>query len=83
MAKQSRAERARRKEQNEAVARIEAAWQASVPPDKAKEFARAVAEAKARPPEVRVDMAPGTAPRPPRPGREPKPPKEQNRRRSY
>ncbi|CAN5247889.1 hypothetical protein BH24CHL7_BH24CHL7_17470 [soil metagenome] len=85
MAKQSKAERARRKEQNEAVARIEAAWQQSVPPEKAKEFARSVAEARARGPQERPpDMAPGTAPRPPRPGREPKPPKDQTRsRRSY
>jgi hypothetical protein len=85
MAKHSKAERARRTEQNEAVARIEAAWQASVPPQTAKEFARSVAEARARgPEEKRPDMAPGTLPRPPRPGREPKPPKEQTRsRRSY
>ncbi len=85
MAKHSKSERARRVVENENVARIEAAWQASVPAATAKEFARAVAEAKARgPQERRPDMAPGTAPRPPRPGREPKPPKEQTRsRRSY
>jgi hypothetical protein len=67
------------------VARIQAAWQASVPPAVAKEFNQRVAEAQARGPEPRPpDMAPGTAPRPPRPGREPKPPKEKNRkRRSY
>jgi hypothetical protein len=85
MAKHSKAERARRTEQNEAVARIEAAWQASMPPAAAKDFARAVDEARARGPEERrPDMAPGTAPRPPRPGREPKPKKEETRsRRSY
>jgi hypothetical protein len=85
MAKHSKAERARRTEENEAVARIQAAWQASVPAATAKEFERSVAEARARgPEEKRPDMAPGTAPRPPRPGREPKPPKEQTRsRRSY
>ncbi|MDP8904835.1 MAG: hypothetical protein M3N29_05885 [Chloroflexota bacterium] len=84
MAKHSRAERERRKQQNEASARIQAAWEASTPPAVAKEFARSVAEARARAPEVREDMAPGTPPRPPRPGREPKPPKEQKRpRRSY
>ncbi|MEX2546997.1 MAG: hypothetical protein WD830_04320 [Chloroflexota bacterium] len=85
MAKHSKAERARRKDENEAVARIEAAWQASMPPATAKEFAKAVAEARARgPEEKRPDMAPGTAPRPPRPGHEPKPPKEPTRsRRSY
>jgi hypothetical protein len=85
MAKHSKSERERRKVENEAVARIEAAWQASVPPAKAKEFAQSVAEARARGPvEKRPDMAPGTAPRPPRPGHEPKPPKEPTRsRRSY
>lgn len=85
MAKHSKAERARRVEQNEAVARIEAAWQQSVPPAIAKDFARSVDAARAKGPEERrPDMAPGTAPRPPRPGREPKPPKEQTRsRRSY
>ena len=85
MAKHSKAERERRKTEHEAVARIEAAWQASVPAAQAKEFAKAVAEARARgPQEKRTDMAPGTAPRPPRPGHEPKPPKEPTRsRRSY
>lgn len=85
MAKHSRAERERRKAQNEAVARIEAAWQGSVPAARAKEFAQAVTEARARGPEPRrPDMAPGTAPNPPRPGREPKAKKEPTRsRRSY
>ena len=84
LTKHSRSERERRKQQREDVARIQAAWEASVPPAVAKEFARAVAEARARPPEVRPDMAPGTAPNPPRPGREPKPPKAPQRsRRSY
>jgi hypothetical protein len=77
MAKHSKAKRARRKEQSEAVARISAAWQASVPAAKATEFAQSVAAARARGPEERPpDMAPGTAPNPPRPGREPKPKKE-------
>jgi hypothetical protein len=85
MARHSKAERERRKEQHEAVARIEAAWQGSVPAAKAKEFAQAVAEARARGPQPRPpDMAPGTLPNPPRPGREPKPKKEPTRsRRSY
>ena len=85
MAKHSKSERERRKEQNEAMVRIEQAWQASVPPALAKEFAKSVADARARgPEEKRPDMAPGTAPRPPRPGHEPKPPKEPTRsRRSY
>jgi hypothetical protein len=74
MAKQSKSKRERRKEQNEAVARIEAAWQASVPADRAAEFDAAVAAARARGPiQPPPDMAPGTAPNPPRPGREPKP----------
>jgi len=77
MAKHSRAERARREQQNEAMTRIEAAWRASVPPATAKVFEQSVAVARARGPEPRPpDMAPGTAPRPPRPGREPKPKKE-------
>lgn len=77
MAKHSKAERARREQQNEAVTRIEAAWRASVPPATAKAFEQSVAVARARGPEAKQpDMAPGTAPRPPRPGREPKPKKE-------
>jgi hypothetical protein len=85
MAKHSKAQRARRKEQNEAVARIESAWQQSVPTDRAREFAAAVAVARARGPvQPAPDMAPGTAPNPPRPGREPKPKKDANRpRRRY
>lgn len=77
MAKHSRAERARREQQNEATVRIEAAWRASTPPAAAKAFEAAVEAARARGPEPKaVDMAPGTMPRPPRPGHEPKPPKE-------
>ena len=80
MAKHSKAERERRKQQNEDVARIEAAWVASVPAAQAKEFEKSVAAARARGPvEPPPDMAPGTAPRPPRPGHEPKPPKDQTR----
>jgi len=84
LAKHSRSERARRAAQNEDVARIEAAWVASVPPAKAKEFESAVAEARARGPlPPPPDMAPGTAPNPPRPGHEPKPAKVQTRKRRY
>jgi hypothetical protein len=85
LTKHSKAERERRKAQNEDVARIEAAWIASVPKEQAKEFEASVAAARARGPlPPPPDMAPGTAPRPPRPGREPKPPKEQTRsRRRY
>jgi hypothetical protein len=85
MVKRSRAERAKRVEEREATARIQAAWQGSIPPAQAKEFARLVAEAEARGPYQRPpDMAPGTAPNPPRPGHEPKPPKvQQTRRKRY
>ena len=85
MAKGGKTERARRVAQNEAVSRIEAAWQASVPPARAKEFAAAVAEARARGPvPPPPDMAPGTRPNPPAPGKEPKPKKEpNNKRKSY
>lgn len=80
MTKFSKSERARRTEQNEAVQRIQAAWQASVPAARAKEFDKAVADAHARGPAQRPpDMAKGTAPNPPRPGREPKPKKDPNR----
>ena len=85
MTKHSRAEREKRAEQREAVARIQAAWQASVPPAVASEFNKRVAESLARGPQERPpDMAPGTAPNPPRPGHEPKPPKDkQQKRRRY
>lgn len=77
MSKHSKAGRARRSEQNAAVERIQAAWQASVPPARAKEFEKAVEAARARGPEPRrPDMPKGTAPNPPRPGREPKPKKD-------
>lgn len=82
MAKHSKSERDKRKEQSEAVARIEAAWVASVPSARAKEFAAEVAVARARGPvEPRPDMAPGTLPNPPRPGHEPKVKKEPARSR--
>ena len=74
MTKYSRAERARRDKQSEDVARIQAAWQASVPSARAKEFEAAVEAARARGPlPPPPDMAPGTLPNPPRPGHEPKP----------
>jgi len=80
MVKRSRAERARRDEEREATARIQAAWQASIPPAVAKEFNARVAAAEARGPAQRpADMAPGTQPNPPRPGHEPKPKKDANR----
>ena len=80
MKTQSKAGRARRKRQNEDVVRIQAAWQASVPAARAKEFDAAVAEARARGPlKPPPDMAKGTLPNPPRPGREPKPKADPNR----
>ena len=69
MTKHSRAERERRAAETVRVKEIEAAWLGSLPPDTAKAFATAVAAARARPPaEPPAPMAPGTAPRPPRPG---------------
>jgi hypothetical protein len=58
---------------------------ASVPTAVAAEFALEVAAARARGPlPPQPDMAPGTAPRPPRPGREPKPSKDETKtRRRY
>jgi hypothetical protein len=80
MSKHSKSERERRTSQNEAVARIQAAWAASVPAARAKEFEKAVEAARARGPlGPRPDMAKGTSPNPPRPGREPKPKKDPNR----
>lgn len=82
MVKHSRAERERRKEQSEAAARIQAAWEGSVPAAKAAEFNAAVVAARARGPlPPPPDMAPGTPPNPPRPGHEPKPKKEPTRSR--
>lgn len=86
MSKRSKYERARRTEETERARQIEAAWFASLPADAAKAFTRDVEAARARGPvPPPPDMAPGTAPHPPRPGHEPKPPKEErpSRRRSY
>ena len=83
MARHSKFERERRSAETERVKQIEAAWMGSLPSATAKAFADAVAAARARgPQERRPDMAPGTAPRPPRPGREPRPPKEERPPRS-
>ena len=80
MTSQAKSQREKRKKQNEDVARIQAAWQASVPAAQAKEFEAAVAAARARGPlQPPPDMAPGTRPNPPRPGREPKPKADPNR----
>ncbi len=74
MTKHSKAERQQRAEETERIKEIERAWQGSIPPAVAAEFALSVQAAAERGPRERQpDMAPGTAPRPPRPGREPKP----------
>jgi hypothetical protein len=80
MTSRAKPQREKRKKQNEDLARIQAAWQASVPAAQAKEFEAAVAAARARGPvPPPPDMAPGTRPNPPRPGREPKPKADPNR----
>jgi hypothetical protein len=77
MTKRSRREREQRAEQNERIRAIEASMLSRIDPTTAQAFARSVAEARARGPELRPpDMPPGTAPRPPRPGHEPRPAKE-------
>jgi len=82
LARHSKFERERREAETERVKQIEAAWMGSLPPAAAKAFAESVAVARARvPEEKRPDMAPGTAPRPPRRGHEPKPPKDERPRR--
>ena len=85
MAKHSRFERQQRAAETYRIKEIQAAWARSVPPETAKAFALGVENARARGPEQpKPDMAPGTAPRPPRPGHEPRPAKEAPRsRRSY
>jgi hypothetical protein len=85
MAKHSRHERDRRTAETERVKEIESAWLRSLPAAQAAAFASAVEIARARGPEPRrPDMAPGTAPRPPRPGHEPRPPKDEARsKRAY
>lgn len=73
MARHSKFERARRVAEGEQSRRIAEAWSSSLPPGVASDFAQGVAVAHARGPlPPPPDMAPGTAPRPPRPGREPK-----------
>jgi hypothetical protein len=85
MTSHSKFEREKRAQETERTRAIQAEWFAKMPADTAKEFTRQVEAARARGPAPRQpDMAPGTAPNPPRPGREPKPPKEErnSRRRS-
>jgi hypothetical protein len=81
MTKHSKSERERRAAESARIAEIERAWRGSIPAPVAKQFDLAVAAAIARGPAVPPpDMAPGTAPRPPRPGHEPKPKKEETTR---
>jgi hypothetical protein len=78
MTKHSRSERERRAAESARMVEIQRAWEGSIPSALAAEFALEVASARARGPLPRQpDMAPGTAPRPPRPGREPKPVKDE------
>jgi hypothetical protein len=78
MTKHSKSEREKRAAQTARIQEIERAWQGSIPAPLAAEFASQVRAARERGPAVRQpDMAPGTAPRPPRPGREPKPKKDE------
>ena len=82
MTKHSRQERERRAAETTRIQEIESAWRRSLTAEVASAFARDVEAARARGPQPRQpDMAPGTAPRPPRPGREPKPAKEPTTRR--
>lgn len=77
MTKHSKHERERRAAETERVQEIERAWQDRIPAPVAAAFAASVRAARERGPWIRPpDMAPGTAPRPPRPGREPKPKKD-------
>ena len=83
MTKHSKAERERRAKESARVAEIEVAWMGSVPTATVKAFTASVEAARARGPEPRrPDMAPGTAPNPPRPGHEPRVPKDDPRGRS-
>jgi len=77
MTKHSKHERQRRVEESARTAEIERAWLDRIPAPVAAAYAASVQRARERGPWVRPpDMAPGTAPRPPRPGHEPKPKKE-------
>lgn len=76
MTKRSGFERRKRAAETERVGEIERAWRGSVPSEVMGQFERQVEAVRARGPlPPPPDMAPGTAPNPPRPGREPKPPK--------
>lgn len=77
MTKHSKHERQRRVEESARTVDIERAWLDRIPAPVAAAYAASVQRARERGPWVRPpDMAPGTAPRPPRPGHEPKPKKD-------
>ena len=83
MTKRSRYEREQRAAGNVRVKQITADWERAVPPERAAAFALEVETARARGPRpAQPDMAPGTAPHPPRPGNEPRPPKKEETRRT-
>jgi hypothetical protein len=82
MTKRSRVEQAQRAAEHDRIREIEAAWVARLSAEEKAAFRRDVESARARQPEPRPDMAPGTAPNPPRPGREPREPKVQTKGRS-
>lgn len=80
MTKHAPYERAQRAAETERMKQIEAAWQAAIPAETAKAFARDVEAARARGPlEAPPNQPPGTMPNPPRPGREPKPARDDRR----
>jgi hypothetical protein len=80
MTKRSGFERQRRAAETERLAQIDRAWRDRMPADVAAQFDQQVAAARARGPlPPPPDMAPGTAPNPPRPGHEPRPPKNEAR----
>jgi hypothetical protein len=81
MTKRSQYEQAQRAAENQRMREVGDAWNARISPQVATEFKAAVERAQSRPPLVRVDMAPGTLPNPPRPGREPKERDDRNARR--
>ncbi len=76
MTKRSRFEQAQRSAERDRIGHIEADWVSRLSPDELGAFRREVAAAHDRQPEPRPDMAPGTAPNPPRPGHEPREPRE-------
>jgi hypothetical protein len=83
MVKRSRYEREQRDAQNVRVKQITADWERAVSPERMAAFTAEVEAARARGPRPKQpDMAPGTAPHPPRPGHEPRPPKKEETRRT-